>query len=370
MRQVPILSNALPTSAERALRAERGDILLAYCGSCGMIHNTAFDPELLYYTADYETSLHFSPHFQEYARDLARRLIKDHSLEGADIVEIGCGKGDFLTLLHDDGRNRCIGFDASYDDNQGRSAGDLRIIKAFYSSSEHSDVKANLLACRHVLEHIDDPGGFLAGLKPALKSTGSVYFEVPDAMFTLRDFGIWDIIYEHCSYFTAPSIDYLFRSQGLIPSRICSGFGGQFLCVDAESGDAGPPASAARSANLAELGELVSAFSTSFRDKVASLNQLVGERLERGVNLAVWGAGSKGVTFLNLVEGGADIHTVVDVNERKRGRFVPGTGQAIIAPEELARLDVGTVLVMNPNYREEIQQHLSRIGISPEVLVV
>ncbi len=114
----------------------------------------------------------------------------------------------------------------------------------------------------------------------------------------------------------------------------------------------------------------MSAFSTSFRDKVASLNQLVGERLERGVNLAVWGAGSKGVTFLNLVEGGADIHTVVDVNERKRGRFVPGTGQAIIAPEELARWDVGTVLVMNPNYREEIQQQLSRIGISPEVLVV
>ena len=95
----------------------------------------------------------------------------------------------------------------------------------------------------------------------------------------------------------------------------------------------------------------------------------VGERLERGVSLAVWGAGSKGVTFLNLVEGGADIHTVVDVNERKRGRFVPGTGQAIIAPEELARLDVGTVLVMNPNYREEIQQQLSRIGISPEVLL-
>ncbi len=114
----------------------------------------------------------------------------------------------------------------------------------------------------------------------------------------------------------------------------------------------------------------MSAFSTSFRDKLASLNQLVGERLERGVNLAVWGAGSKGVTFLNLVEGGADIHTVVDVNERKRGRFIPGTGQAIIAPEDLTRMDIGTVLVMNPNYREEIQQQLDRMGISPELLVV
>ena len=96
------------------------------------------------------------------------------------------------------------------------------------------------------------------------------------------------------------------------------------------------------------------------------------ERLaaDRAPSVAVWGAGAKGTTFLNLVEGGDRVGHLVDVNPRKRGKHVPGTGQPISAPEDLAERPPRHVVVMNPIYRAEIRQTLHGLGIEPEIEAV
>src|SRR3989339_1751296 len=58
-----------------AYNCPKGNIRLKYCRSCGFITNSAFDPALMEYRETYDNSLHFSPHFQEYARSLAMRLM-------------------------------------------------------------------------------------------------------------------------------------------------------------------------------------------------------------------------------------------------------------------------------------------------------
>ena len=72
----PVFCNVLWNAQEEALAASRAPIHLAYCHKCGLIYNIAFDPKLVEYSPAYENSLHFSPHFQEYAQDLAQRLIR------------------------------------------------------------------------------------------------------------------------------------------------------------------------------------------------------------------------------------------------------------------------------------------------------
>jgi C-methyltransferase C-terminal domain len=71
--------------------------------------------------------------------------------------------------------------------------------------------------------------------------------------------------------------------------------------------------------------------------------------------VALWGAGAKGVTFANLVDPECrHLACVVDVNPRKQGKFLPGTGHPIVPPERLLHEGVQSVLVLNPNYFDEI----------------
>jgi hypothetical protein len=96
----------------------------------------------------------------------------------------------------------------------------------------------------------------------------------------------------------------------------------------------------------------------------------LGRLLSRRGRVVVWGAGSKGVTFLNTVRGADWIEYVIDINPRKQGMYIPGGGQPIVSPEMLAEHRPSTVLVMNPIYQDEIRGRLSRMGIKANVLAV
>ena len=78
----------------------------------------------------------------------------------------------------------------------------------------------------------------------------------------------------------------------------------------------------------------------------------------------VWGAGSKGVTFLNLIDPIGQIEYIIDINPRNQGKYVPGTGQNILSPEFLREYQPDVVLVMNEIYKDEIQQILDSLGVS------
>lgn len=206
--QVPVHCNVLYSTREEAVGTPKANIWLGFCGSCGHIYNYAFDPDKLDYTQNYENSLHFSPRFQEYARSLANRLIERHNLYDKDIIEIGCGSGDFLKLMCEMGGNRGVGFDPSSAPNWSPNTDNavVTFIQDFYSE-RYASYKADLICCRHVLEHIQFPRDFLSDVRQAIDESLNtlVFFEVPNVLFTLKDLSIWDLIYENCSYFSAVS---------------------------------------------------------------------------------------------------------------------------------------------------------------------
>lgn len=382
MDNVPVHCNVLWPTRAAALSAPRGDIHLTYLPACGHTYNPAFDAALMEYTQEYENSLHFSPHFQEYATALANGLIAKYDLYGKDIVEIGAGKGDFLIMLCAMSGNRGWGYDPSYVPEPGYTAPNVTFVEDFYTE-KYIDQRADLIVCRHVLEHIEDPDAFLAQVRRAVGEQQSVvFFEVPNALWTLRRGGIWDVIYEHCSYYSPSSLAHLFRRHGFRVLAVNEVFGGQFLTIEATpaggeqaadaAGDNGhtPDGRAAIGAeDLLALTADARAFAANYaakRDEWRARLHALAAAGQRGV---VWGAGSKGVTFLNATGAGEEIVAVVDINPRKQGKYVAGTGQRIVAPADLPALRPDFVIIMNANYRAEIGEMLAEAGVMAEILV-
>ncbi len=369
-RGVPVHCNVLWPTREAALSAPKGDIRLAFWPACGHIFNIAFDPGLVTYTEAYENSLHFSPRFQQFAEGLADRLIARYDLRGRDVIDVGCGKGDWLKLLVTRGGNRGIGFDRSYDptlESETLPAG-LSFVQDFFSE-QYAHLPADLLTCRHVLEHIEQPLAFVAGIRRAVRPGTLVYFEVPNALYTLRDMGIWDIIYEHCSYFSAASLSYVFLREGFDVLAVDEAYGGQFLGIEARPSSEPRVLSPVPPNDLTEMAEVVVGFGRRYTEKVAFWKARLEDLAARGKKVVAWGAGSKGVTFLNTLQAG-QVDCIVDINPRKHGRFVAGTGQVIVGPEALQARRPDVVLVMNPLYVEEIRQMLAGFGLDPELQIV
>lgn len=82
----------------------------------------------------------------------------------------------------------------------------------------------------------------------------------------------------------------------------------------------------------------------------------------------IWGGGSKGMGYLTALGPDAGIDVVVDINPHLQGRYMPGTGQQVVAPEFLQGYRPDFVVVMNPVYVEEIRAMLERLGLAPTLL--
>ncbi len=366
---VPVFCNVLWPTAEQALASPRGAIELAHCGACGLLYNVAFDSARIAYEGTYENSLHFSPHFQAFADALADRLVERWDLRGRNLLELGCGFGDFLASLCERGENVGRGFDPGHNPEHvarpGR--GSLRI-EAVPFDRRHTDVPVDFLLTRHVLEHIPRPLEWLREIREIVL-TGNrpdYYLEVPNALYTLRDMGIWDIIYEHCSYFTPPALARLLTRAGYQVGEIQELYAGQFLGV--EGSLAGGPEGSIPGPTPDEIAGMVADFGSLQQAKVSEWRGRVADAAGRVV---VWGGGSKGVTFLNLLGAGVDrVPLVVDVNPRKHGRFVAGTGQRIVSPEALQADPPELILVMNGVYLEEIRSQVGSLGLGSALATV
>jgi SAM-dependent methyltransferase len=380
---VPVYCNVLFTDRHDALAAPTGDIDLVGCRSCGHLFNAAFDPDRVAYSSDYENSLHHSPRFQQYAHALAARLVADYDLHGKTVVEIACGQGDFLQLLCETGGNCGVGFDPSYSPGRGgagSSRADLRFVRDYYSEA-HADVHADLVCCRHALEHVARPVELLRTLHRAVGDRGTpVFFEVPNALHTIEALGVWDLIYEHCGYFWEGSLAAAFRRAGFEVRRLATEFGGQYLTIDAvPDADAARPGSAPKAGvsiggradelSLGALNTLVARFAEAYRTRVEHWRGVLDALRRDGRRAVLWGAGSKGVSFVNALQAGEAIDCLVDLNPHKHGRFVPGTGHQVRAPESLAGRPPDAVIVMNPLYAGEIGAALRAMGIGAGLLV-
>lgn len=364
--ELPVLINA-QVAVDEARRVPVGRLDLVVCEDCAHLYNRSFDERLLDYDATYENSLHFSPSFRAWAETLRDRLVTSHDLRGKRVAELGSGPGHFLSMLCDAGVADARGFDPSYDADRLGAPSHPAVELSTERYPTDGALQVDLAFSQHVLEHLDDPVAALRDLAASVAAAGgTVYSEVPNGDLMLRDGALWDLIYEHRSYFVETSLRRAHRLAGLAVSDLGTAFGDQFLWAEARPDDQdGTVTDAAVAEPVAETVERAVRFG---RDAVERIEQA---RLEltamAGAGpVVLWGAGSKGMTWLNLVARDQPV-TVVDINPRKTGCGVPGTGHRIDEPSALSGVGSATVLLANPAYRDEIAAQLAELGVDAHV---
>ena len=371
---IPVHSCLLMSSKDEALGYQRGDLRLGFCSSCGFMTNLLFDPGLHGYSARYEETQGFSACFNVFAKSLAHRIIDKYEIRNKVILEIGCGKGEFLALMCQLGHNSGIGIDPAYvpERNPDSTGSRIEFIQDFYSR-KYAHIEADVICCRHTLEHIAPTLEFMQMMRQAIADRPNtlIFFELPDAMRVLREGAFWDIYYEHCTYFTAGSLARLFRTSGFDLDELYLDYYGQYLIVTAH-----PSAGGATCAtlDLEDDMELLSRALSEFRQKCSQKMDYWLKTIRKfardGQRVVIWGSSSKAVAFLTTLRLTDEIEYVVDINPYRHGKNMPATGHEIVAPQFLMQYRPHRIIVMNPVYYDEIQQKLVELDVKADLLTV
>jgi SAM-dependent methyltransferase len=372
VKDVPVHSVLLVRTKEDAINFKKRDIKLGYCENCGFISNIIFDPTVHDYSSEYEETQGFSGTFNKFHKKLAEDLIEKYDLRKKTVIEIGCGKGDFLNLICEIGDNDGIGFDPAYipERDSKSKQGNVKFIKDFYSE-KYTHYKADFICCKMTLEHIPDTFNFIKMVRNSIGDNleTKVFFQIPDTDRVLSDLGFWDIYYEHCSYFSVPSLTYLFEKAGFKVLSTGREYDGQYLMIEAlPVKDSEIKADLSR--DTSTIKSLVNDFASRIDDRLNEWREVIAKYKKKGKKIALWGGGSKAVAFLTTLGFVDEIPYAVDINPFKHGTFLAGNGQEIVSPEFLTEYQPDIVIVMNPIYVEEISKDLNKLKLNPTMLPI
>ncbi|HAC92899.1 MAG TPA: hypothetical protein DCF63_20045 [Planctomycetaceae bacterium] len=360
-----------------ALAAPWGTLELVFCHACGHVYNRSFRPELLNYEPGYEVSLASSPVFVHFMQSLAERLISRFDLHAKKILEIGAGNGWFLEMLCGRGGNQGVGVDPSIERENERTLGNgsVRLLRSRFDEQLINSRQLEMpdfVCSLSVFEHLESPGQMLAVLKRWLGANKTmIYCEVFNAMAALRRHETWSVMYEQCHYFSPESLKALFRNNGfqVLASDTCYQQD-QYLYVEAANSVVSKTndQSLCGSTRL-PLPEDVRDFDMYYKSAVEQWRFRLAEFAAQKRRVAFWGSAGKGVNFLNLLPTVPIIQYVAEVNPKRHGCFIPGTGQQIVPPSFLAQYRPDIIIVSNAIYKSEIAQQAADMGLECQFYV-
>jgi hypothetical protein len=317
------LQNRFFASREEAAEFPLIPLDVSVCECCGHVHIgkdsvVEFDES---YNNEQSGSTIASTHMAIVADHLTARLT-DHN---AKIVEIGCGRGEFLGILAERGYAGVQGYDPV-------AGGQTDYISSTYWSGA-SDGDIDLFVLRHTLEEIPDPHGFAEEMAASLSPRGLVYCEITNADRVTGQFDAFSVYPECTNIFSLKSLHLLLRKFGIELQAVWSFFDGHWV------GYLGRKIPASR------IGEDWNGRLQRIRAKVRSAVQPA----------VLWGAGGRGGNMLNFCNVDTSlIEYVVDVNPAKQGMYIPPYGQLVISPDRLREISPGTVFVASEKYLPEI----------------
>lgn len=373
IKNVPAHSVLIFKTKEEAINYPKGNISLGFCENCGFVGNVDFDINLREYSDRYEETQGFSKTFQQFHKTLANKLINKYDLRNKKILEIGCGKGEFISLICELGDNEGYGFDPAYipERNNSPAKNKIEFIQDYYSE-KYNNYKADFFICKMTLEHIPDPLNFLQNIREAIgeQQNSHVFFQVPNFEKILNDCAFWDIYYEHCSYFTFRSISELFRRAKFEVIELDLDYDDQYLMIVAKPVEGISQIKHNYENDIEDLKKMIKRFVTNVNLTLKLWKDFIKRTISENKKIVLWGGGSKAVSFLTTLNITEEIQYAVDINPFKKNTYIAGTGQQIVNPEFLKLYNPDQVVVMNPIYIPEIKNELANMNLYPEIIPI
>ena len=374
---MPASAQNIPAASELA-EDHPLSLTLCQCPSCGLVQ---FNTEPVDYYRDViraggGTRTMTRLRHEEYARLLT--AMQEHHIHGRRIVEVGCGRGEFLrmwqNLAEDPEGAAALARDQARDPLSGQpNAAPLHLVGLEHKPSLVEE--ANAVADKkyrvyegfatgdvrypegpfdafvqfNFLEHQPDPCDMLRNIWQNLKPQALGLLTVPSFEYILRYNGYYELLRDHIANYTEFTLQKLLQDCGF-----------ELLSMDLVNRDT--IEAIVRKADSDELSELyysgrlidVSALRDSYDRLSASVNAHIDHLSESHRTMAIWGASHQGFTLAATTKLGGRVEYIIDSASFKQGRFSPASHIPIVAPDYAVAHPVDEILIVAPGYTDEI----------------
>ncbi len=334
-KNMPKSAQYFPSSAD--LSEDKGfDIILKECPYCGLVQAVG---EPVPYYKDVIRAVSVSDEMKEFRIRQFSEWIRNYHLEGKRLIEIGCGKGEYLNLLEQVAAE-VFGLEHNEESVAEAQKNGHNVYSGFIENEQTQIAGSpyDAFICLNFLEHIPEPGLFLKGIANNLSADSYGLVEVPNFNMMIEKSLYSEFIQDHLSYFTKDTL-----------SNLLSNCGFEILSLD-------------------EIwyGYIISA--TVRKRKPINIRGMIERRLllkktvenflnqcrNNGERIAIWGAGHQALANLSLLEMTGYIDCVIDSAIFKQNKFTPATHLPIVGPEVLEAGNIDVVIIMAAGYSQEI----------------
>lgn len=332
-RNMPKAAQFLPNADD--LTSERGvDLDVYQCSGCGVVQ-LSNDP--VPYYKEVIRAAAISEEMQEFRQRQFSEFVQKYSLKDKKIIEVGCGRGEFLEVMQ-----RCevdaYGIEFSSDAVEHCKKADLNVSKGFIENENErlADGPFDAFFILNFLEHVPNVTGLLHGVASNLSEGGVGLIEVPNFNMILKKNLFSEFIGDHLFYFTKESLEVTLRQNGFEILE-CSEVWHDYII-----------SAVVRKRKKTELSHFY-----NYQEKLKSEISEYIAKFDKN-RVAIWGAGHQAFAVISLTELGDKIKYVVDSAPFKQGKYTPATHIPIVAPDHLNTDPIDAVIVMAASYSDEV----------------
>lgn len=340
-----------------------------FCEHCCLVQ-TLHDVNMEDYYRDYQYSVALSPFAQRFMRRIAGAVWQQYQFRCGDtVVEVGSSDGTQLACFQARGA-RVFGFEPSAPLAQIACSRGIPVAQRLFDEHVDQDIPRDLLPVQVVLltytfDHLPDPMSFLGAVRRVLDpERGVLVIEVHDLekIMEQREYCLFE--HEHTAYYTVTTMQMVLRRAGfelidisLVPEA--ERRGNSLLVVATVQGST-LASQALPTFSLGSLGiaDTYVHFGGAVQNSLLHLRELVQGKRQKGLRLAGYGAGGRGVITLATTAQPRDFAYVCDKNPSFHGYYTPGAHVPVYGPERLLIDPVDEVTVFSFGYFEEICEDL------------
>ena len=316
------------------------DLEIYQCKFCGLVQLVR-EP-VSYYREVIRTTA-YSKEMKNFRLEQFKEFLEKYELIGKKILEVGCGKGEFMELMQKCGAE-VYGIEYGEENIKACLKKGLKVERDFISSKTHRVRYAPFdgFYILNFLEHIPEINTFLKGIAWNLNPGGIGLVEVPNFEMILREKMLTEFIPDHIFYFTADTLEQTLRMNGFEVLEIQTVWHDYIISAVVKKRE--PYNLKAWIKELEELKEALEKFIKKFSKE----------------EVMIWGAGHQALAILSLTNIANKIYGVIDSAPFKQGKYTPVTHLLIYPPDVLYKLPVKAVIVMAGSYSEEVVQILQK----------